>query len=125
MAADPKSAVNGKPKYSNGQPWRVENSLDLYHVNAWGEGYFGVNERGHATVTPSLDDPVTIDLHDVVEELLDEGVRFPALIRFQDLLKTRVVKLNEAFRTAREEAGSLEEQPLDLPGEPDLDLVEA
>jgi len=85
--------------------WSPADSAALYHVDAWGEGYFGVNERGHATVTPSLDDPVSIDLHDVVEELLAEGVRFPALIRFQDLLKSRVVQLNEAFRVAREEAG--------------------
>ena len=36
MAADPKTAVNGKPKFNPAQPWRVEDSLDLYNVNAWG-----------------------------------------------------------------------------------------
>ena len=35
MAADPKSAVNGKPKFNpTQQPWRVADSLDLYLVNA-------------------------------------------------------------------------------------------
>ena len=30
MAADPKSALNGKPKYNPAQPWRIEDSLDLH-----------------------------------------------------------------------------------------------
>jgi len=90
---------------STGPGWTPADSADLYHVRAWGEGYFGVNEAGHATVHPSLTEPVTIDIHDVIEELLEEGVRFPALIRFQDLLTTRVVQLNESFAAAMEEAG--------------------
>lgn len=85
--------------------WTPDDAAELYHVAAWGEGYFGVNDAGHATVRPSLETPVDIDLDEVVRELLDEGVRFPALIRFQDLLTTRVVQLNEAFRVARDEAG--------------------
>ncbi len=85
--------------------WTPEDAAALYHVAAWGEGYFGVNAEGHATVRPSLETPVAIDLDGVVKELLEEGVRFPALIRFQDLLTTRVVQLNEAFRVAREDAG--------------------
>ncbi len=52
MAADPKSAVNGKPKYNPAQPWRVEDSLDLYQVNAWGKGYFSINDSGHLVVRP-------------------------------------------------------------------------
>ena len=46
MAADPKTAVNGSRKYNPAQPWRVEDSLDLYLVNAWGKGYFSINEAG-------------------------------------------------------------------------------
>ena len=52
VAADPKSAVNGKPKFNPAQPWRVEDSLDLYNVNAWGKGYFSINDAGHVVVRP-------------------------------------------------------------------------
>ena len=38
VAADPKTAVNGKPKYNPAQPWRIEDSLDLYHVQRLGQG---------------------------------------------------------------------------------------
>ena len=33
-------------------PGSVEDSLDLYDVNAWGNGYFGINAAGHVVVRP-------------------------------------------------------------------------
>src|SRR3569833_2294903 len=33
-------AVNGNRKYNPAQPWRIEDSLDLYHVNVWGFCFF-------------------------------------------------------------------------------------
>lgn len=71
-----------------------------YHVAAWGDGYFFVNAAGHVAVRPVWNDPIAIDLHDVVEQLKARRVTFPALLRFQDLLHARVVRLNEAFRQA-------------------------
>jgi arginine decarboxylase len=85
--------------------WRPADAADLYYVPAWGEGYFGVNDAGHVTARPSLEIPADVDLYEVVQELRDEGVKFPVLIRLQDLLHTRVVQLNRAFRSAIEEAG--------------------
>ena len=52
VAADPKSALNGQRKFNPAQPWRVEDSLELYHVEAWGKGYFSVNDSGHVVVRP-------------------------------------------------------------------------
>ena len=50
MAADPHSAGNGASNPA--QPWRIEDSLDLYQVNAWGKGYFSINAAGHVVVRP-------------------------------------------------------------------------
>ena len=85
--------------------WTPDDAERLYHVQAWGGPYFHVNERGHAAVRPSREENTSIDLWDVVQELDRQDVQFPALVRFQDLLATRVVELNEAFRTAMAEAG--------------------
>lgn len=85
--------------------WTPDDAAALYHVDAWGEHYFGVNAKGHATVRPSLTEDVEIDIKEVVDELIGQGVQFPLLLRFQDLLTTRVVQLNEAFQTAIAEAG--------------------
>ena len=32
--------------------WNIEDSLELYGVNAWGNGYFGINDAGHVVVRP-------------------------------------------------------------------------
>ncbi len=84
--------------------WTTEDSTTVYNIDRWGLGYFGINDKGNVTVAPVREQGATIDVMDVLEEARkEEGLRFPMLIRFQDLLRDRVVTLNTAFRTAIEE----------------------
>ena len=92
------------PATAESEAWTPADAERLYHVSSWGERYFHVNERGHAAVRPCYGSDLSVDIHAVAEELGRQGVEFPALIRFQDLLATRVVELNEAFRSAIAEA---------------------
>ena len=85
--------------------WSASRSEELYHVHEWGDEYFSVNDAGHVVVRPVRGSDISIDLHQVVEQLKERGVTFPALIRFQDLLKSRVDHLNEAFRRVIAESG--------------------
>src|SRR5262245_60657085 len=85
--------------------WSVEDSENLYRVKLWGESYFYVNEEGHLSVRPILGDPIGIDVFKVVQDLRQQRIEFPLLIRFQDLLRSRVAEVNTAFRRAIEEAG--------------------
>jgi len=48
---------------------------------------------------------VAVDLTDVIEEAKARGLKFPLLIRFQDILRHRVESLNQSFRTAIAEYG--------------------
>src|SRR5437867_5831053 len=41
-----------------------------------------------------------VDLTDVIEEARARGLKFPLLIRFQDILRHRVEAINQAFRNA-------------------------
>ncbi len=77
----------------------------VYHVQAWSAGYFFVNEEGHAAVRPVWNDDISVDVYEVARNLRSRGVQFPALIRFQDLLQARVIRLNESFRKAIAETG--------------------
>src|SRR5262252_1771566 len=85
--------------------WTIEDSENLYRVQLWGESYFYVNEEGHLSVRPILGDSIGIDMFTVVQDLKQQRIQFPLLIRFQDLLRSRVVELNTAFRKAIEESG--------------------
>src|SRR6266702_4332939 len=49
--------------------WKIDESLDLYQVEAWGKGYFSINADGHVVIRPNLDASREIDLYDVVQGL--------------------------------------------------------
>ena len=100
MAADPKNAVNGNRKFNPAQPWRVEDSLDLYHVEAWGKGYFGINDSGHVVVRPDTTERHEIDLYEVVEGLQARDLTTPVVVRFSDILAHRLRRLHDAFAQA-------------------------
>jgi arginine decarboxylase len=97
VAADPKTAVNGRSKYNPAQPWRIEDSFDLYHVNAWGKGYFSISDSGHVVVRPDTQPGRDIDLFEVVEGLRARDLTTPVVVRFSDILHHRLKHLNNAF----------------------------
>lgn len=82
-----------------------QQAAHLYHMDSWGEPYFGVNEHGNVVVKPLAEEALEIDLDKVVHQIRAEGLDFPVLVRFQDLLQRRVVELNEAFNKAIQEWG--------------------
>ena len=100
MAADPKSAVNGQRKFNPAQPWRIEDSLDLYNVPAWGKGYFGANADGHVVVRPDTTEQREIDLYEVVEGLKARDLTTPVVVRFSDILAHRLQRMHDAFAQA-------------------------
>ena len=85
--------------------WRIDDSRDLYNVKGWGVNYFDINEKGHATVSPMKDGGPEIDLYELVQELTIRDVSTPVLIRFPDILDSRIEKINECFTKSTKEYG--------------------
>src|SRR5579864_1667260 len=85
--------------------WSAADSMDLYNINGWGNNYFSVNGRGHISVHPAGNGAPAIDLKDLVDEVRQRGIQLPLLIRFSEIIKARVVELNEAFGRAMSEYG--------------------
>src|SRR3989441_4746800 len=86
---------------SNGsKPWDIQAARSLYNIDRWGAKYFDINETGHVIAMPLQEAGATVDLTDVVEEAKGRGLKFPLLIRFQDILRHRVHSINEAFRSS-------------------------
>jgi len=86
------------------QRWTVADSLDLYNIRAWSNGYFTINDNGNVAVVAPQDGPA-IDLKALVAEVKERGIGLPLLIRFPHILRQRVVELNEAFQAAIREYG--------------------
>lgn len=86
--------------------WSTEDSLHTYQINQWGNGYFSINEKGDLCVLPTKNSqgPV-INIKQVIDEMKSEGVSFPAVIRFHDILRSQVKDLNKTFNHTIKEAG--------------------
>ena len=82
--------------------WRIEDSEELYNIKGWGASYFGINDKGHAVVTP-LKDGVEVDLRELVDELALRDVTAPMLVHFPDILDNRIEKISHCFKRASEE----------------------
>ena len=80
--------------------WTVKDSLELYNVNGWGRDFFTINEAGHVEVTPAGPGSARIDLRELVDDLRSRGLNMPLLIRFSDILRTRVEQLCGSFQQA-------------------------
>ena len=87
------------------RPWSVASAEELYAVRSWGDGFYFVNDAGHAAVRPLLDKDLSIDILEVVKAAADRDVAPPMLVRFQDVLRARVRRLVEAFDAAIADAG--------------------
>ncbi len=93
-----KAELNGVSAGSSG--WTTEDATELYLIDRWGGGYFDVNEGGNITIAPLQERGKKIDIREVVDDAVAQGLQTPLLIRFQDLLHHRVRALNEAFLKA-------------------------
>jgi len=82
--------------------WRVEDSAELYNINGWGINYFSINEEGHVVVTPR-ENCAPVDLKNLLEELQLRDVSAPMLLRFTDILDSRIEKMASCFKVASEE----------------------
>ncbi len=85
--------------------WTAREAQELYAVETWGEGFYFVNDAGHAAVRPFPERSLAIDIPEVVAEARRRGVSGPLLLRFQDVLQARVRRLHEAFAEAIDDAG--------------------
>jgi arginine decarboxylase len=94
------STTNGLPR-----KWTIADSAETYGIKYWSNGYFSINDAGHVVSHPQGPEAGSIDLKELVDEVVRRGIGLPLLIRFSDILKSRVVDLHEAFKRAMTEYG--------------------
>ncbi len=94
-------------KSTTQQRWTIADAVETYAIKSWGAPYFGVNDKGNMCVYADgqFGNGPGIDLKDLVDEVRRRGIGLPLLIRFTDILRHRVIHLNEAFRKAMTDQG--------------------
>src|SRR5690349_16943281 len=84
--------------------WSIDAARALYKIEGWGGGYFDVNDEGHVIVRPDKDRPDhVVDLYEITNDLEEQGIALPVLLRFSDILRSRIEDLTTRFEQAREE----------------------
>ena len=95
--ADAESAVTGSS-------WSIDAARSLYNIEGWGAGFFEINDRGHVVVRPDRERPDhVVDLYEITNDLEEQGIALPVLLRFSDILRSRIEHLTTRFEQAREE----------------------
>ena len=74
-------------------------------MNGWGLGYFRANAEGHVTVHPDANRKRGLDLYRLAMDLNAQGVGLPLLLRFSDILQSRIQALATEFGNAIKESG--------------------
>lgn len=80
-------------------PWSVEDAAEMYGVRRWSAGYFDVNEAGEVVIkVPSSEgQDIRVSLREIVDGAVERGMSMPAMLRFSDILESRIDVLNRAF----------------------------
>lgn len=84
--------------------WNTRKAADLYGINYWGANFFRINDQGNVEVRPAGVNGPGLDLHNLVQDLQERGIRMPILLRFPDIIKARIELLAGCFARAIEEA---------------------
>lgn len=77
------------------RPW-----LENYGIDNWGAGYFGVNSQGNVLVYEDKDSQKSVELIEVVKAATEKGCRLPIVVRFPQILESRLHELAQAFKRA-------------------------
>ena len=85
--------------------WTTDDARELYGIRNWGVGYFDISEQGEVVVRPKgKGSEVSVSLMNIVSGLKARGMDMPVLLRFGDILASRVALLNSCFNKAIAEA---------------------
>jgi arginine decarboxylase len=84
--------------------WTTENSMDIYGVESWGNGYFSINDKGNIIIIPNRDRSQHVDVMDLIEEIEEsKDLEFPVLFRFPQILEDRINEITGSFSSAIKE----------------------
>lgn len=80
--------------------WNLDAARRLYGIQHWGNGYFDINESGHVMMQLPNEPERCVDVFKLATQLKSDGLRWPLLIRFTDIVHDRVQRLQKAFNQA-------------------------
>lgn len=93
----------GAEAQGSSSSWSLRDAEELYRLDDWGMGFFGIADDGTVTVRPHRDDDAVINLYEVISGLVERGIRPPVSISFPEVLELRMASMARAFAEAMRE----------------------
>lgn len=85
--------------------WTKQDALNEYQIHRWSDGYFSVDDHGEMSVCiDPKNSTKSFSIAKVIEEMKGKGVTFPCVLRFHDILRTQITKMNHLFQKTITEA---------------------
>ncbi|MHC4553425.1 MAG: biosynthetic arginine decarboxylase [Planctomycetota bacterium] len=86
--------------------WTIDKSRQLYGINNWGNGFFEISDNGEVLVKSRPgSDGGSVSLVKIVSELNNRGLEVPVLLRFSNILRDQITRINHSFAKAMADAG--------------------
>jgi len=102
---EPSSGGINVKNHQGARKWSVQDSIRLYNIDGWGGGYFAVNDLGNLTMLPEGEGGPQIEILDVIQEIERQNLELPCIIRFHDILRHRVTRINQGFQRTIQDLG--------------------
>jgi len=80
--------------------WNINDSAKIYNLDNWGADLFSINKKGNLCVHPSSSSKSSIDLRELMDDLIKRKIKPPILLRFMDVLQGRIASINRVFKNA-------------------------
>jgi arginine decarboxylase len=86
---------------SDSNHWTIQKSRALYGIGGWGGDYFDIDASGDVNVTaPTAGGNQSVAISTILDGLNQRGLKTPVMLRIENLIDDRVVKLNTVFAKA-------------------------
>ncbi|MBN2713285.1 MAG: biosynthetic arginine decarboxylase [Planctomycetes bacterium] len=82
--------------------WTVQDSIELYGIERWGEGLFTADKNGDV-ILRNQNGGQDINFQELVKEVRMRGFDLPVLIRITDILRNRIKQICGAFQNTMDE----------------------
>ena len=79
---------------------KINQIKTIYNLDHWGAPYFKLNAQAQFEIQPLADTGNAIQMPLLIQAVKDKGLRFPVLLRFNDIIHHRLNSLHNGFLKA-------------------------
>jgi arginine decarboxylase len=79
---------------------QIQEARELYGIDGWGAGYFGINDEGHVVAHPTGEEHISVSLPQVMDEVKKKGFSAPLILRFPQIIEGQLERMHSSFKSA-------------------------